>query len=461
MQLIIRRLTLSSSILFFTIVLSAQVNSPFSRYGLGNLYTTSFEASNGFAGISAPFFSTTNINYGNPASYADLNFAIFDVGGFGSVLDLETVEERYTSGDGNLSHLAFGFPFLKKLRHQKFGLSFGLMPYSSFQYNIFDEVLSEDEQLGTIQNNYVGSGDLYQFYGGVGYKVQTDTTIKTRGIGDTAVIAQSFSFGANTSYLFGSLSNFTYVSFPDQVNSQTTKLTRENRVGGFIYNFGFGYQYQEVRNKKDYHIWRFGASFQPEINVNGLQSVVWTNILRNGNYEFVTDTLYMAADTSGNITLPMSYKAGFSYSFFSYSEEKNQFTLSTEFTQTNWSDYQGFQSSGTLVDNWRISLGAEFIPKTGSDKEQSTAFRVGLYTGTSYLMIDGEQLAERGLTAGFGIPIGSSNKSYSPQLKFSKLNISAGIGTRGNTDTIKETYYRLGIGFTLVDNSWFQKRKLN
>ncbi|MBK8345522.1 MAG: hypothetical protein IPL12_20885 [Bacteroidetes bacterium] len=68
----------------------------------------------------------------------------------------------------------------------------------------------------------------------------------------------------------------------------------KNSINGGIYNFGVGYTRQYIRKNninRDNLVWRVGASTTPQINVNGTQSIVWTNILKNGNYESVTDTL--------------------------------------------------------------------------------------------------------------------------------------------------------------------------
>lgn len=465
MYLFIRRLILIALLVFSFNLLSAQINSPYSRFGIGNLFPASFEVSNAMGGVSATLFNPFAINYLNPASYANIRYAMFDVGGYGNVLSIETVDEKYTSGDGNLSHLAFGFPMLKKLRNQNVGLSFGLIPYSSFQYNILEEIPSVDNELGTTQYNYIGNGELYQFYGGLGYQVTTKADTLKRDsssskYGDTTIITHSFSFGANAAYLFGGLSSYTYASFPDQVNSQTTKLTRDNRLGGAIYNFGLAYEFHLFKNKTDLHTWRFGASMNPDITVNGLQSVLWTNILRNGNYEFITDTLYSAPDTSGNVTLPLTYRAGITYSFNTSDQKKNQFSISSEFSQSLWDHYEGFQSSGSLTNSWRFMFGTEFTPKIENKKKPTNSYRIGFFTGTSNLEIAGQQLQENGLTFGFGIPIGTGNLQASDQ-RFSKINISATIGTRGNTDFIKETFYNFGIGFTLADAGWFRKYKLN
>jgi len=472
MYLLLRR-SLLSIILFFSFYsVTGQVNSPYSRYALGNIYPASFDASNAMGGLSAAFFTPTNINYLNPASYADIGYAIFDVGAYSNFLTLETVDDKYTSGDGNLSHMAFGFPVLKKLRHQKFGISFGLIPYSSFQYDIEEEIASGDPQLGNIVNLYSGEGSLYQFYGGLGYKYQTDTTLKIKYNTDTLthimtpkdsmIVSDIFSIGGNAARLFGTLTNSTISTFPDQDNAQSTKLTRDNRIGGLIYNYGLGYQHHTIKlhgPKRDYLIWRLGAAANPQLDVNGLQSVLWTNILKNGNYEFVTDTLYMAPDTSGSIKLPTSFRVGASFSFFSTDEKKNQFTIGAEYIKSMWGEYEGFQSSGSLANNWRASIGAEFIPKN-DNPYKLTPIRVGGFTGTSYLQINGEQLKEYGGTFGIGIPVGLGNLPNS-SLKNSRLNLSATVGSRGTTDIIKETFYNFGISITLVDDGWFKKFKLN
>ena len=51
-------------------VVYAQDNSPYSRYGLGNLMALSNTASRGMGGISAAYLDYTGINFSNPASYA-------------------------------------------------------------------------------------------------------------------------------------------------------------------------------------------------------------------------------------------------------------------------------------------------------------------------------------------------------------------------------------------------------
>lgn len=475
--MVLRRIPLF--ILFFSItMLSAQVNSPYSRYGLGNIFPTTFGASNGLGGMSAAYFTPNNINYTNPASYADISYTTFDVGAYGNVLTLENDLESYTSGDGNLSYMAFGFPMLKKLRHSKFGLSFGLIPYSAFEYNIIQEEPTDDPVLGTKEYNYVGDGKLYQIYGGLGYKYQSDTVHTGKIINKEPVTATNIvSIGANAAQLFGSLYNITYASFPEQVNSQTTKLTRSNNINGGIYNMGIGLTRQYTRTSgtaRDFLVWRIGGSMSPQIDVNGEQSVLWTNIFKTGNYESVTDTIYMEPDTTGNITLPASYQGGLAFSFFTTEQkDKNQFTLSAQYNRTNWSTYKGFQDAGQLGDSWRVTVGGELFTKAkatntkvSEDKNQrvfNTApwtIRFAVYSGQSNLIIDGVQLNDRGISSGFSVPLGVG-KEVQSTLRNSRLNFFVNAGQRGSNTTITETYYNFGVGFTIVDMGWFQDYKLN
>src|SRR5436309_14383926 len=54
--------------------LSAQENSPFSRYGLGDLYPQQNIATRGMGGVSAAYVSEQALNTVNPASYSALRY---------------------------------------------------------------------------------------------------------------------------------------------------------------------------------------------------------------------------------------------------------------------------------------------------------------------------------------------------------------------------------------------------
>src|SRR5690242_18513476 len=63
----------ASALLFFS-SLSAQENSPFSRYGLGDAYPQQNIATRGMAGVSAAYSSEQALNTLNPASYTAMRY---------------------------------------------------------------------------------------------------------------------------------------------------------------------------------------------------------------------------------------------------------------------------------------------------------------------------------------------------------------------------------------------------
>src|SRR6187549_1750610 len=58
----------------------SQENSPYSRYGLGDMVPQTNIVSRGMGGFSAGFSDYQSINFVNPASYANLKTTIFDIG---------------------------------------------------------------------------------------------------------------------------------------------------------------------------------------------------------------------------------------------------------------------------------------------------------------------------------------------------------------------------------------------
>ena len=121
-------------------VASAQENSPYSRYGIGDIVPNQNIVSRAMGGISAGY---TNPNYGdhkyitpallfqsinlvNPASLGGLNNTIFDVGGEVDIRTLRstTSPAKYRATNTLISYLQVGFPIAsekmkKKSPHKK------------------------------------------------------------------------------------------------------------------------------------------------------------------------------------------------------------------------------------------------------------------------------------------------------------------------------------------------------
>ncbi|MEI9807149.1 MAG: hypothetical protein WDO16_04240 [Bacteroidota bacterium] len=132
-------------IAFFSPAFS-QDNSPYTRYGLGDIVPSTNINARGMGGISAGYNDFLSINFNNPASYGSFQAsreskskklrsgrAILDLG-----VNLEnrtlidpTKTGSFKASNALFSHLQIGVPL-----KVNWGLSFGLRPVSRISYKI-------------------------------------------------------------------------------------------------------------------------------------------------------------------------------------------------------------------------------------------------------------------------------------------------------------------------------------
>jgi len=115
--------------------ISAQslTNSPYTRFGIGEIDRSGFPLNKAMGGISAGLRSDNHINFLNPASISsqDTMSFIFDVGISGVSKELQSKENNLTFNNFAFDHLAISFP-IKNWWY----MSAGVTPYSKIGYNI-------------------------------------------------------------------------------------------------------------------------------------------------------------------------------------------------------------------------------------------------------------------------------------------------------------------------------------
>ena len=118
----ILRLTPLIGLLCFITPSKAQLNSPFSRFGVGNeVYNSQNAANQGMGGLTAAYTPSMNgafgqsINFNNPASYGGIYMTTFDIG-----LNLTNTNLKRTSPAGKEkstylipNYIAVGVPLSK------------------------------------------------------------------------------------------------------------------------------------------------------------------------------------------------------------------------------------------------------------------------------------------------------------------------------------------------------------
>lgn len=414
----------------------AQINSPYSRYGLGELYNSRNVTNRAMGGISAAYADYQAVNFMNPASYSQLQTVTFDVGAEMESRSLINPTKTLKSQSGYLlfNYVAIGMPLAKdKKGMTKWGMAFGLRPYTRVAYNISDA--SRLPGIDSVLTSYKGQGGSYRAFIGTGYRVG------------------GFSAGINVGFLFGQQDLSTErvitndsVFYFNAMQKSNTSYSKFSADAGFQYKLKLG---------KDFYA-RVGANGFLGNSVNASQSLLRQTFVYNANTG--TDSLDVVEnikDNSGKIELPAGYSVGVTF------EKEGSWLFGGEYETVDWSTFRFYGRADQLANTNMLRFGGHFIPPTAATSKSyfsKVVYRAGFYTGKDMVTVAGNQLPVWGVTFGMGLPIRRYNV-YSNQ--YTAINTSFEYGRRGNTDVpIRETFFRLNVGISLGD-LWFQKRKFD
>lgn len=426
-------------------VINPTINSPFSRFGIGDFVDQFFAASGAMAGLSAAFQDPYHINMENPASLASLRATAFEVGLGARYSSWESPTVVDNQWSGNLQYLVLGFPLFNPINEALdrkdgstgWGMSIALVPYTVVGYDIESQVTDDNFDVAT--NVLKGKGGTYRFRWGNAFRYK------------------GFSVGANLNYSFGKLTQNRKVSFDSLLVSYDTEFLDEFSISGVGFDVGLQYRFRIDKSKEDENkatagqyltLGVFGNN-KNEIRTNSSRYYHRDNLV---NYTTdIRDTLLFENDIQENLTLPAEFSFGLTY------EQVNKLKLGVEYSVGSWSQYRNDAKEETLMDTYQFSVGAEYVPNILSYNNyfERVYYRAGFYYGTDPRHVDGSQLKKFGLTFGAGFPI------VMPRQQVSFFDISFEIGQFGLNEVLNETYGKLTLGFTLNDNTWFLKRKFN
>jgi len=399
------------------------ISSPYSIFGIGNLYGVSSQMNMAIGGASTAFSSPYFINPANPASYMafDTNSFVFDAAFNLRSGTIKTTQESQKTRFGTLSNLYFGFPVTKWWR-----TSLGLMPYSNVGYEMQGNQVVEN--IGEIVTDYKGSGGLNKAY-----------------FGNAFSPIKNLSVGVNISYLFGNIVKQRTVTFPDSgtfansMNKSTAKLQKINFDMGLIYR----------KNLKEGRFFQIGLTYNPKQSVDGqAEKIAYTYAYDySTNEETLKDTVSYEKGDKGLVILPTAFGAGFMLG------STNRWFATADVNWQRWSEFRYLGNNPGLKDNFRVSLGGQFRPSSidiGKYYERIN-YRAGLRFEQSYLEIRNTRINDYGISFGVGLPMKKSR---------STINIAVEFGTQGTTDNqlIKENYLQFTVGTSLQER-WFLKKK--
>jgi len=411
--------TFSSGIIFSQI----STNSPYSRFGLGNLNNSSSADQLGMGGSSVVYNNPDVINFNNPASYSS-----FKAKSFLFTTSLNSSASRFTTSNNiqyenntSFSKIALGFPVNKYI-----SVSSGLLPFSNVGYQL-DYNDTENFLEDTVSISSIGNGGLSKYYLGASVKLH-----------------KTLSVGVNASYLFGGLSRNKTADFNNSSIFNVSSVNRTNITGvSFETGLLFNTDLSEDNNIS------FGLTYNHNANLNARRTLLGTTYELNNSLLVIKDTFQNEVE-NGTIVLPSKLSAGMMYS-------SEKWLLLANYSSQNWSDYSltfgEEREDDNLENSVCVSSGLQYTPEFNSVTKywKRINYRMGARYDKTYLSLKDLQLTEKSLSFGLGLPVKRSNSFY---------NIGMEVGKQGTTQDklIQERFVRFTFGVTFK-GLWFVKRK--
>lgn len=421
------------------------VNSPFSRFGIGDMLTESPMHIRQMGGIGTSFLDVNHLNFDNPASLSHLQATGFDVGLDFKQSRLSDSQSSSSQWSGNLGYLALGFPLRNPLNslfnreEYKFnwGMGFALMPNSTVSYNISRLDSLAEGQL--FNRNFRGEGGTY--------KAMWTNSIK---YGD-------FSFGANIGWLFGKIDYSRNIDFISEISAFDNQFSSSYSLRGFYSKLGL--IYLNVLNKKEVqdNIGReapntlsIGISYKPSLSFKTKSEVSNINLLPIAFGVTLSDTLSFLSGVQGEGRLPAELAFGATYTHgFKYA-------VGVDFRQAYWSNYENDANPETLSNTTRFAFGGLYRPDYNDINNllNRAAYKFGIYYEEDPRTIANQDITTYGVTLGVGLPLAW-------QRRFSNINLGLDIGKRSVSNILNENFVKISFGFTFNEGDWFRKFYLN
>lgn len=393
-------------------------NSPYTRYGLGQLSDQSFGNSRAMGGIGYGLRDKLQINPLNPASYTatDSLSLIFEGG-------VSLQNTNFTEGEVkmNAKNASFDYIAMKFRLHPRMSMSVGFLPFSTVGYSLSTSNTVPGDENTTETNSRDGSGGLSQAYGGIGFKV-----------------FDQLSVGVNMSYLFGTITHSSLTTFSSN-SIDASRITNQVKVKD--YKLDLGLQYTQKLGKK--HEATIGAVYSLKHKLNNDAYQTKQVLYYSSGYlprSSETDTI------KNGFELPHTFGVGLTYVY------DKKLTVGFDYTLQKWSEVPLFGKADQLKDRSKLSFGAEYVPNPMSRNYfNRMSYRIGAYYSDPYIKVRGEDGAkEYGVSAGFAFPVSRSLINISGQYVHVKPKV-AGM--------IEENSLRINLGITFNER-WFDKWKV-
>jgi len=420
----INRVAIISVLIIFTqlsLIGQNNTNSPYTRFGYGQLADRSFGAGRAMGGVGIGLRSSKQINPMNPASYTAMDSLtfLFDFGATGQVSWFSDQVNSERQFNANIDYVAMQFPVTRWL-----AMSIGLLPYSHVGYSFGDDVGEGSE---AYTEKFTGKGGLNQVYGGLSIDIWK----------------KRLSVGTNIGYFFGNIDHLRNLSF---TGSEIAKqVTVQQRVEVRDIKMDFGIQYVHPVSATEQFV--LGLTYSPANKLNTKSY----DITMVGSDNPKRDTVI-----GQRFDIPHTFGAGLSYM------KNNKWIIAADFLYENWGNAHFFDSKDNFDNRIRVAAGMEFLPDFMSRNFlNKIRYRAGAHYNNSHLKINmGEAYGnkrygynEYGASVGFGLPFIDNRSLINISFEYVKIRPEL-------KSMVDEQYFRFTVNYTFNER-WFLKFKVD
>lgn len=403
------------------VVAQSDLSTPYSRFGLGDIYTGSPSTMlRGMGGVANAMSDHRLLNPSNPASYASIDSLsfLFDAGFYLKTASFSTNKLTERGSNSSFDYASVGLSATKRWK-----IGFGIMPYTNREYN----VITEHHDLGKYNIAFQGDGGLNRVFFANGVKINKDLSV-----------------GVTVSYIFGTLFDNTSIYYPDSTFFLNGKRSIEMRVNDLKLDYGVIYKLPIDK----YNI-TVGLTYSQGTKISSKRDIFIRNMFKGfeNHVESPIDTLKYIENENVNINIPGGFGLGLKF------DKGDGWIVGADF---NWTAWKGFTMNGvndSLQNSWNIAIGGSYKPESTSISKyhKKITYRAGLHFDQTYYNIYGKSINRYGLTFGFGLPVPRSLTSF---------NIAFELGSMGTikNNLVKETYFNISVSMSIYDR-WFVKKR--
>lgn len=408
-----------ASLIFFQFANSQNnTNSPYTRFGYGDISDTNNGEQRAMGGVAIGSRSNASINTINPASYSSVDSMtfMFDLGSAALLSHFKNDNGSTNKFNANLEYITMQFPLSKHI-----GFSAGLLPYSFLGYDFYssDTLLMKSTGVPDtipLTRSFSGSGGFSQVYMGI-----------------SAKLFNHISLGVNAYYMYGTINNYRDLSFSSTSYASTTQV---NAIKANNFRYRFGAQFFNTFNK--IHDVTLGVIYEPKKALNGS----------------FAQTTYSTGDTiSSNVNgfdLPETYGVGFNYCY------NKRLSIGVDYSMQAWKNARFFGKTDSLNNRSKLAVGLEYQPNPmGRNYSDRIRYRAGFNISDSYYKVVGITPPKNySITCGIGLPLFNKDTKA-----ISMLNASIEYGKLGGVSSLREDYFKFNLNIVFNEH-WFFKRKL-